>query len=155
MATLYLMVGLPCSGKTTLALHLEKALYKSQKATVVIDGDIVRNGLNKDLNFSVNSRYENIRRIAEVSKLLLNNGIIVIVSLVSPLTELREMAKEIIDDDVNGLLFDAGNEKELADKISYIINNPNLIEILGAKGQKTYQDNFTEELFIKKLIEVI
>lgn len=63
--------------------------------------------------------------------------------------------KEIIEDNMNGLLFDAGNEKELADKISYIINNPNLIEILGAKGQKTYQDNFTEELFIKKLIEVI
>jgi len=88
--------GLPCSGKTTLALHFEKALFNNQKATLVIDGDIVRNGLNKDLNFSVNSRSENIRRIAEVSKLLLNNGIIVIVSLVSPLTELREMAKEII-----------------------------------------------------------
>ena len=63
--------------------------------------------------------------------------------------------KEIIDDNVNGLLFDAGNEKNLTEKINYIINNPNLIEILGAKGQKTYQDNFTEELYIKKLIEVI
>ena len=88
--------GLPCSGKTTLALHFEKALFELNMHTVVIDGDIVRKGLNRDLNFSAEARTENIRRIAEVSKLLINNGIIVIVSLVSPLTELRTMAREII-----------------------------------------------------------
>jgi len=91
--------GLPCSGKTTLALHFEKALFELQMASVIIDGDIVRKGLNKDLNFSIDSRTENIRRIAELSKLLINNGIIVIVSLVSPFNELRFMAKNIIGAD--------------------------------------------------------
>ncbi len=88
--------GLPCSGKTTLARHFENKLLENNIISVVIDGDIVRTGLNKDLGFSANSRFENIRRIAEVSKILIENGIIVIVSLVSPTTELRNMAKEII-----------------------------------------------------------
>jgi adenylylsulfate kinase len=88
--------GLPCSGKTTLAKLFENNLFENNFTVIAIDGDIVRTGLNKDLGFSANSRYENIRRIAEVAKILIENGIIVIVSLVSPTIELRNMAKEIV-----------------------------------------------------------
>ncbi|MFZ4401933.1 MAG: glycosyltransferase family 4 protein [Bacteroidales bacterium] len=63
--------------------------------------------------------------------------------------------KEIIDDKVNGLLFDAGNEKELVDKIAYSINTPDTICELGEKGRQTYKENFTEEIFINKMLEVI
>lgn len=88
--------GLPCSGKSTLALNLERILFENHITAVILDGDLIRNGINKDLGFSINSRTENIRRVSEISKLLVNNGIVVIVSLVSPLNELRMLAKEII-----------------------------------------------------------
>ncbi len=88
--------GLPCSGKTTLAKSFENKLFENNFIVIAIDGDIVRTGLNKDLGFSANSRSENIRRIAEVSKIMIENGIIVIVSLVSPTIEQRNLAKGII-----------------------------------------------------------
>jgi adenylylsulfate kinase len=90
------MTGLSGSGKTTLAIGLEKYLNEKKHLAYVLDGDNVRAGINKDLGFSEADRKENIRRIAEVSKLLVNCGVITISSFVSPSEELRGMAKSII-----------------------------------------------------------
>ncbi len=91
--------GLPCSGKTTLAFHFEKKLFELNYFAVILDGDLMRTGLSSDLGFSATARTENIRRIAEVAKQYVQNGIIVLVSLVSPYREMRMHAKEIIGDD--------------------------------------------------------
>jgi adenylylsulfate kinase len=90
------MTGLSGSGKTTLAIGLEKYLYDKGHLSYVLDGDNVRAGINSDLGFSEKDRNENIRRIAEISKLVVNCGIITINSFVSPSDELRQMAKNII-----------------------------------------------------------
>ena len=90
------LTGLPCSGKTTLALALERALFNKSFLCQVLDGDNIRSGINNDLGFSPAGRTENIRRIAEVSKLFVNNGIITINAFVSPTNEVRELARHII-----------------------------------------------------------
>ncbi len=88
--------GLPCSGKTTLALALEKELFSRGHLCKILDGDNVRTGINSNLGFSPEDRSENIRRIAEVSKLFLETGVITINAFVSPQEELRTLAKQII-----------------------------------------------------------
>ena len=90
------MTGLSGAGKTTIAQHLELALNNRGYLTQVLDGDNIRSGINNNLGFSEEDRYENIRRIAEVSKLLMDSGIICINSFISPTNEIREMAKGII-----------------------------------------------------------
>ena len=91
--------GLSGSGKTTIAIQLEKELYNRGYLTQILDGDNIRSGLNSDLGFSKEDRYENIRRIAEVAKLFKECGIITICSFVSPLRAMRRMAKEIIGEE--------------------------------------------------------
>lgn len=91
--------GLPCSGKTTLALALEKALFAKGFHCQVLDGDNVRCGINNNLGFSIHDRLENIRRIAEVSKLFVSAGIITINAFVSPTNEIRSLAQSIIGKD--------------------------------------------------------
>lgn len=88
--------GLSGSGKTTIAIALEKELNKRGILTQVLDGDNIRVGINNNLGFSENDRKENIRRIAEVTKLFLNCGIVTINCFVSPTNEIREQAKTII-----------------------------------------------------------
>jgi len=88
--------GLSGAGKSTLALGLEKELFKNGFLTQVLDGDNIRNGINNNLTFTEEDRFENIRRIAEVNKLLINCGIICINSFISPVEELRLLAKSII-----------------------------------------------------------
>lgn len=88
--------GLSGSGKTTIAIGLEKALNNKGILTQVLDGDNIRAGINNNLGFSDEDRKENIRRIAEVSKLFLNCGIVTINCFVSPTNEIRHQAKEII-----------------------------------------------------------
>lgn len=88
--------GLSGSGKSTLARALEKALYRQGKRTYVLDGDNIRGGLNKDLGFTYADRVENNRRLAEVSKLMLDAGIIVITAFISPFALERETAKDSI-----------------------------------------------------------
>lgn len=88
--------GLSGSGKTTIAIGLEKALNNKGILTQVIDGDNIRAGINNNLGFSDEDRKENIRRIAEVSKLFLNCGVVTINCFVSPTNEIRQQAKEII-----------------------------------------------------------
>jgi len=90
------MTGLSGAGKTTLSYALESALHKMGYFVQTLDGDNVRTGINKNLGFSEADRYENIRRISEVSKLFVNCGIITIASFISPTAEIREMARTII-----------------------------------------------------------
>jgi len=91
--------GLSGSGKTTLASMLEKKLFELNYFCQILDGDNVRSGINKNLRFTEEDRLENIRRIAEVSKLFMNCGIILICAFISPTTEMREMAREIIGEE--------------------------------------------------------
>ncbi len=88
--------GLSGSGKSTIANELEKRLYSQGKYTMLLDGDNIRMGLNKNLGFEPEDRIENIRRIAETSKLLNDAGLIVITAFISPFERDRENAKEII-----------------------------------------------------------
>ena len=88
--------GLSGSGKSTLANMVEKLLYERDVRTFVLDGDSLRSGLNKDLNFSSKEREENLRVAAEVAKLLVSSGSVVLASFISPQQANREMAKEII-----------------------------------------------------------
>jgi adenylylsulfate kinase len=91
--------GLSGSGKSTIALSLEKRLHEKDFFTQVLDGDNVRTGINNNLGFSEEDRTENIRRIAEISKLFVNCGIITLNSFVSPTNAIRKLAKEIIGKD--------------------------------------------------------
>lgn len=88
--------GLSGSGKSTLSNAVENFLHKENFVTVSLDGDNIRSGLCSDLSFSFEDREENIRRISEVSKLLLDNGIIVCASFISPLRKDRDLVRSII-----------------------------------------------------------
>lgn len=88
--------GLSGSGKSTVAQDVERALFSLDHVVQVLDGDNIRTGVCNNLSFSLEDRKENIRRIAEVSKLFCQSGIICINSFVSPTIEIREMAKNII-----------------------------------------------------------
>ena len=88
--------GLSGAGKTTLAKELEKRLHQNGYLTQVLDGDNIRTGINNNLGFSEEDRRENIRRISEVSKLLIHSGVITINSFISPTSEIRHMAMDII-----------------------------------------------------------
>ncbi|MEE9372947.1 MAG: adenylyl-sulfate kinase [Saprospiraceae bacterium] len=93
------LTGLSGSGKSTIALELERKLFNEGFMAQVLDGDNIRSGINKNLGFSLEDREENIRRIAEVSKLYVNSGIITINSFVSPTLAIRAKAREIIGKD--------------------------------------------------------
>ena len=88
--------GLSGSGKTTLSANLEKELFFRRFFCQVLDGDNIRTGINNNLGFNDEDRLENIRRIAEVSKLLLNAGLITLCSFISPTEEIRSLARNII-----------------------------------------------------------
>ena len=90
------MTGLSGSGKTTIAIALEKKLHEKKLLTQILDGDNVRMGISNNLGFSETDRTENIRRIAEVAKLFLDCGIITICCFVSPTEAMRQQAKKII-----------------------------------------------------------
>ena len=83
------------SGKSTIANLLEKRLHAEGKHTYLLDGDNVRHGLNRDLGFTEADRVENIRRVAEVAKLMVDAGLIVLVSFISPFRSERRMAREL------------------------------------------------------------
>ena len=88
--------GLSGSGKSTISNGLEVKLNDNNIRTLILDGDNIRSGLNKDLDFSDLSRSENIRRVAEVSKLLMDAGTVVLASFISPFEKDRELVKKII-----------------------------------------------------------
>jgi adenylylsulfate kinase len=88
--------GLSGSGKSTVAVALERELHRRGRLCRILDGDNIRTGINANLGFSEADRKENIRRIAEVSKLFVDTGIITIAAFISPTEEMRQMAAEII-----------------------------------------------------------
>lgn len=91
--------GLSGSGKSTVAIALERELHKRGKLCRILDGDNIRTGINAGLTFSPEDRKENIRRIAEVGKLFVDTGIITIAAFVSPTNELRDLARGIIGEE--------------------------------------------------------
>lgn len=93
------LTGLSGSGKSTLAYEIEKELYARSCRCYVLDGDNVRHGLNRNLGFSPEDRKENIRRIAEVAKLFVDAGIVVVAAFISPYAADREMARSLIGPD--------------------------------------------------------
>jgi bifunctional enzyme CysN/CysC len=87
--------GLSGAGKSTLANLLDKRLHEAGRHTYLLDGDNVRQGLNRDLGFTETDRVENIRRVAEVARLMTDAGLIVLVSFISPFRAERRMAREL------------------------------------------------------------
>ena len=90
------MTGLSGSGKSTIALGVERELHQRGILCRILDGDNIRTGINQDLGFSEEDRRENIRRIAEIGKLFVETGIVTIACFVSPTNELRQLARDII-----------------------------------------------------------
>jgi adenylylsulfate kinase len=93
------LYGLSGSGKSTIANEVERVLHGEGRMTVILDGDNLRTGLNSNLGFSDDDRTENVRRVAETAKLLAGQGIIVLVSVITPLRRHRAAAREIIGPD--------------------------------------------------------
>lgn len=90
------LTGLSGSGKSTVAKYLERVLFVEGFFPQVLDGDNIRFGINSNLSFSADDRLENIRRIAEISKLYLHSGVICINSFISPTREMRDLARTIV-----------------------------------------------------------
>ncbi len=95
------ITGLPCSGKTTLAKKIVNRLEKEKIPNVLLDGDEIRSFISADLDFSHKARNENVRRVAGISKLLLEQGVASVVSILSPLEKQRNNACKIIGDKFN------------------------------------------------------
>jgi adenylylsulfate kinase len=93
------LYGLSGSGKSTIANEVERVLHSEGRMTVILDGDNLRTGLNSNLGFSDDDRTENVRRVAETAKLLAGQGIIILVSVITPLRRQRAAAREIIGPD--------------------------------------------------------
>ena len=91
--------GLSGSGKSTIAIALERELHKRGLLCRILDGDNIRSGINNNLGFSAADRVENIRRIAEVGKLFVDTGIITLAAFISPNNDIRKMAASIIGED--------------------------------------------------------
>ena len=98
-AYLLWFTGLSGSGKSTLANLVEMALHQQGLSTYILDGDNVRQGINKDLSFAPKDRSENIRRIAEISNLMLDAGVVTLAAFVSPYIKDREAVKQIVGPD--------------------------------------------------------
>lgn len=93
------MFGLSGSGKSSIANAAERVLHKQGRMTTILDGDNLRSGLNKNLGFSDEDRRENVRRTAEIAKIFASQGIITIVSVITPRQEFRDRARDITGDD--------------------------------------------------------
>ncbi|MGB2403097.1 MAG: adenylyl-sulfate kinase [Akkermansiaceae bacterium] len=93
------MYGMSGSGKSTIANAAEKILHEEGRMTTILDGDNLRTGLNQHLGFSDDDRLENIRRVSHVAKLFAQQGIITLVSVITPRQELRDLARDVIGDD--------------------------------------------------------
>lgn len=128
------LCGLSGSGKSTLAIALEKTLHQAGRHVYVLDGDNIRTGLNAGLGFGADDRRENIRRIAEVSKLFADAGIITLNSFITPTEELRSLARDIIGKE---------NLIEVYVKASFETCKARDVKGLYAKVEKGLVPNFT------------
>ncbi|MGJ8723001.1 MAG: adenylyl-sulfate kinase [Roseibacillus sp.] len=104
------LYGMSGSGKSTIATQVERQLCSQGRFSVVLDGDNLRSGLNNDLGFTEEARHENVRRTAEVAKLFASQGVITLVSVITPLRKFREIAREIIGEDFNEIYIKADYE---------------------------------------------
>jgi adenylylsulfate kinase len=104
------LYGLSGSGKSTIANEAERVLHGEGRMTVILDGDNLRTGLNRNLGFADEDRTENVRRVAETAKLLAGQGMIVFVSVITPLRRHRDLAREIIGDDFHEVYVQADFE---------------------------------------------
>jgi bifunctional enzyme CysN/CysC len=96
--TVLWFTGLSGAGKSTIANLVEKKLLAEGRHTYLLDGDNIRHGLNRDLGFTEDDRVENIRRVAEVSKLMVDAGLVVLVSFISPFRAERDMARAMVEE---------------------------------------------------------
>lgn len=128
------MCGLSGSGKSTIANAAERVLHQQGRFTIILDGDNLRTGLNANLGFTDEDRLENIRRIAELTKILISNGVIVLISAITPRGELRDLARGIV------------GEKDLFEvfvKASFEICEARDVKGLYAKAARGEINNFT------------
>lgn len=93
------LTGLPAAGKTTLAVELQGRLRAAGQTVVLLDGDVLRRGLCSDLGFSAQARAENIRRAAEIARLMADAGLVCVAALISPLAENRALARRLAGGD--------------------------------------------------------
>ncbi|MFD2255863.1 adenylyl-sulfate kinase [Luteolibacter algae] len=128
------MCGLSGSGKSTIANAAERVLHQQGHFTIILDGDNLRSGLNSNLGFSDEDRLENIRRFAELTKILVNNGVIVFISAITPRGELRDLARGIVGEE---------NLFEVYVKASYEACEQRDVKGLYAKAAKGEIPNFT------------
>ncbi len=128
------MCGLSGSGKSTIANAAERVLHKQGRFTIILDGDNMRTGLNSNLGFSDNDRLENIRRIAELAKVLVENGVIVFISAITPRGELRDLARGLVGEE---------NLFEVYVKASYEACEKRDVKGLYAKAARGEIEHFT------------
>ena len=127
------LYGMSGSGKSTIANAAEKVLHQQGRMTTILDGDNLRTGLNQHLGFSDDDRRENIRRVAHVAKILAQQGILTLVSVITPRQELRDLARDIIGDDYY----------EVFVKASYDLCEKRDVKGLYAKAATGEIENFT------------
>jgi len=128
------LYGLSGSGKSTLAAGLERRLLEAGVASVVLDGDNLRSGLNEDLGFENEDRRENLRRVAEVAKLFARSGLVTMVSFITPKEEFREAVLAIVGDD---------DFRDVYVKASYAACEERDVKGLYAKAQAGEIPDFT------------
>ena len=104
-AAVFWFTGMSGSGKSTIAEAVERQLFNAGHLVQVLDGDNIRTGICNNLSFSIEDRTENIRRISEVSKLMINAGVITLNSFVSPTNKIREYARQIVGEDDFHLIY--------------------------------------------------
>ena len=104
------LYGMSGSGKSTIATEVEHQLNVQGRLTAVLDGDNLRSGLNADLGFTDEARCENVRRTAEVAKLFASQGVITLISVITPLKKFRQLAREIIGSDFHEIYIKADYE---------------------------------------------
>ena len=127
------MYGMSGSGKSTIANAAEKILHQEGRMTTILDGDNLRTGLNEHLGFSDDDRSENIRRVSHVAKLFAQQGILTLVSVITPRQELRDLARDVIGDDYY----------EVFVKASYDLCEKRDVKGLYAKAASGEIKNFT------------
>ena len=127
------MYGMSGSGKSTIANAAEKVLHQEGHMTTILDGDNLRTGLNQHLGFSDDDRRENIRRVSHVAKLFAQQGILTLVSVITPRQELRDLARDVIGNDYY----------EVFVKASYDLCEKRDVKGLYAKAASGEIKNFT------------